>query len=113
MNYWNHKIYFIAPQPIKNNISNYIQINSEFAKTFSQDIEKDNFFRRHSIDIKNTYNSDDSNLNSNGKSENIKNQKENEEDKYNENPLINISAYDYNNFYFNRCLGIYFIYYSF
>ena len=26
-------------------------------------------------------------------------------DKKNEDPIVKISSYDYNNFYFNRCLG--------
>ncbi len=114
------------PQPIKNNISNLIQINSEFAKTFSQEIEKDNFFKKHSLEAKSSRSppmsksysnalcsSDkhtDNNNNDDSKSFNYESKggnQTNENHNYDDNPMGKISAYDYNNFYFNRCLGMF------
>lgn len=81
-------------------------MNSDFAKNFSQEIEKDNFLRMQGIETTNNLPSKD-NIFAFGNNVN-KQLLKRESDLYkqSEDSIGKISSYDYNNFYFNRCLGI-------
>jgi hypothetical protein len=91
-------------QAVKINFPILIQINAEYAQDFSHEIEKDNIFKKQGNNSITTFVPKENNTFFHNQ-ESLKSQKVIDNDALADDRIWKISAYDYNNFYFNRCLG--------